>query len=536
MKRFVYPLVAAIWALTVLPGYSDIVKLNTGEELDGKITYESSDFIKIEIQLNAGIKDTKTVLRKDIAEIQKSTPDDLEFERIQSHIPTPSLMSSSDYEEMIRTGPEAFLKAYPDSPHKDEVEKILKQLQEEKALRDAGQVKLEDQWISKDYQQNFKANYQARVLKYRMNQLANKRDFTSAMREFERIEEQYTGTEAYPEAVKLAQMILPVYGKTIQRNLADLEYKESEYQKGLETLNELQRADTEAAYQREQEQYKARVEAEKAEGIKWMTVNVRSRDSLESVSSLIESENERLASADPGLLAEQAKVFMTAEEMINKGQTAEAEAKLKEALAMPTSVSASPGARSSSGPQNRPQSRTGTGSSAKRSSSGKGSSSKENYVASLYDKLKAKKAEVAEAAKKAKEAEDSKTEELMTALQGSAAKDPAEEEKKEEGAGEAPATSLAAAMAASKASDDEKKKETGKPEKKSTSSAKKPAKPAPASDEADEEEEEQPRPTSASSSGGGFNLQYVIWGLAAVLIIVTVGAKVLGIGGKKEDA
>ena len=60
---------------------ADEVKLKSGQSITGRITYEADDIVKIEVSVNASIKETKIIGRGDLAEIITDAPDEGEFSR-----------------------------------------------------------------------------------------------------------------------------------------------------------------------------------------------------------------------------------------------------------------------------------------------------------------------------------------------------------------------------------------------------------------------------------------------------------------------
>jgi hypothetical protein len=84
-------LLLLILVATVLPAsslHADEIKLKSGQTLNGRITYEAADIVKIEISISASIKETKILGRADIETIVKDAPDDVEFNKIQKLVPT----------------------------------------------------------------------------------------------------------------------------------------------------------------------------------------------------------------------------------------------------------------------------------------------------------------------------------------------------------------------------------------------------------------------------------------------------------------
>ena len=119
---------------TLLPASSlraDEIKLKSGQTLNGRITYEAADIVKIEIPISASIKETKIIGRADIETIVKDAPDDVEFNKIQKLVPTASMVNVDAYRKMLETGPDAFLKNFPDSKHLPKVKEIRATLADE---------------------------------------------------------------------------------------------------------------------------------------------------------------------------------------------------------------------------------------------------------------------------------------------------------------------------------------------------------------------------------------------------------------------
>ena len=121
MKMFRIARSIALVFLALVSGgglLADTVKLKDGKSFDGKITYEGTDFIKLEMAVSASIKETKTILRTDIAEIVKAAPDDVALDAIRKQLPAPSLLTADGYRALIEKGPKAFLAQFPGSRHK----------------------------------------------------------------------------------------------------------------------------------------------------------------------------------------------------------------------------------------------------------------------------------------------------------------------------------------------------------------------------------------------------------------------------------
>ena len=329
-----------------------------------------------------------------------------------------------------------------------------------------------------------------------MQQKASQNEYTSALRDLELIEAQYMGTPAYPEAVKIALRILPSYGNLLTRQLKDAEFLNKKREEDIKLLPPNKRAQTEAAYKKEQERFIALAEQEKKTGIKWRSVNRRNKESISPMISTIREELGRLNQIDTVKLADQAKMLMEVDDLINKDKLEEAKELLLE----------SGGKITKSGK--------------KRSSRSK--SSKTSYSSDLSKKIAFKINAAKEAAEnattnaKAKKvaAEISQTATIIAA-KGEKMSKAKEEDKSAEDA-------LEAAMAARKKVADAAKQ---KSEAKAAASASKKPK------STKKKTKPKTRTPSSASSGGGINFQFILIGFAAVMGIVIYVMKKKGMGG-----
>lgn len=495
----------AAMLLSLLSGYGDTVTLKDGTKLEGKITYEADDFIKIELSRSGSIKETKLLKRSDIQTIAKTQPDVQDLEKIKQNLPTRSLMTSSDYQNLITAGPEAFLKAHPDSLLTGEVKKILEELKAEKTKVDHGAIKLEGEWISAEKQQNFPTLVKSQIRLFTMKQKAAEHNHTGALRDLQIIEEQFVGTPAYPEAIKISLAILPTYGQLLTRQLKDVEFLNNKREADIKLLPPEGQARTQAAYEKEQERFKALADQEKSSGIKWRSVDRRNKESIAPMIDTVRQELDRLRKIDTGKLAEQAAQLVKVDELINEN-------KLEEAREL---LSASGG---NIGSGNR-----------KSSSRSKGSTTKSSYSADLAKKIDFKIKSAEEAAKNA--TLSAKAKEVAAAITQTAAK-MADDKKETEGKDiektdkKSAEDALDAAMAARQKAAEAREQDTEKkPVAKPSKDAKEKSKPKSSA-------KKRP-PASSDGGGGGISFQAIVMIFAAIMVVVVVAMKKMGIGGSK---
>lgn len=517
------------------PLNADEVKLKSGETLSGRITYEGDDIIKMEIAISASIKETKVIGRADIESIVKDAPDDVEFNKLQSLVPSPPLTSAENLRKMLETGPDSFLKNFPGSKHVPKVKEIRETLAADLDKVERGYLKVENDWYSPQDKVDYKELIDSRIRLLRMRNFGNSQNIgnlIAALREFETIEESFLGSPAYPQAVELAKGIIPQLGRTLQGMSNTVEYQNAEYEKALAVSTPEAQVQLRAARAAEDKTIADGIAAEKKAGIKWIQLNARSKQSIDEYIKLAAGEFARIQALDVAALTQQAELLVEANKLIAEGQIPEASAKIAQAAAVTGTKAGDSKSKSKS----------------KSKSSAKGSTS---YFAALSSRIDERLAEVA-AEEKAK-AEAAKSEALAANLkQGTQPSDgteagPADASTTEEGGekGEAkstdtggdegdkkPVDEFAALGAATKSKEAAESKGDGKEESKKSKSK---SKSKSSSGDEDEDGEEKPRPAPVVEEEGGFPFGLIVPILTGLLIVVVVVMKVFGVGGKKTE-
>ena len=515
-------LLVATMAAT-FPAAADVVTLKSGEKIEGKIIAEGTDMVRIEVRISGSIKETKTFGMADIANIEKTAPDKVAFAAIKGNIPTPDLMSSADYDDMIRSSAKRFLTTYPESEHVAEVEAIIKQLEEEKEKVQLGAIKLDGAWISREERQLYRFAVEGRIRHNRMKSKMASKDILGALRDFEMIEERYQETPAHAAALGSVLSMLPAWGKNLERQLSNVKFLNERDEALAKNLKADELAQIEQAKVAEQARFNRALENEKSQGILWTSVNFRSADSLENGISLAQTQLTRLKAIDAAALQKEAEILTDANRLVGEGKLTAARGKVAEAS----------GARSSKKPR-------------RSSSKSKDPVDATRYSQWLLGQISAKDRELAAAAKDVADAKKNGTATIVPDKDdekpdAESAKEMAdkkvgegEDEGKPEGAGKGEAKqdakpkTRAEIVAAERARNEARKAAEGSD--KGDDKKSKPKRPAPKESDDDEDKDEEDEPAKASS-GGGFSPKYIIWGIAGLLIIALVVMKVMGIGG-----
>jgi len=524
--------------LAVLPLRADEIKLKSGQTLTGRITYEAADIVKMEIPISASIKETKVIGRADIATIVKDAPDDVEFNKIQTLVPTASMVDADAYKKMLETGPDAFLKNFPGSVHTPKVKEIRATLADELDKVERGFMKLDGEWLSPQDKLSYKELIESKIRLLRMESSAkgnNYNQLIAAMREFEVIEENYFGSPAFPKAVELAKQIVPVLGRQLQSMASSVDYQNAEYANALAASTPEAKVQLTAARAREDKSYADSVAADKKAGVKWVQFNPRNKQGIEEAVRLAASELTRIQAFDTAALTKQAELLVEADKLIAADKITEAKNKITEASAIVGTSAATNTSKSKS------------------TTKGKGNAKSGSYLATLNGKINDRIADEqnkakAKAAASESEAltanlrkkDDAKADETAEGAgktadeEGVSGEKPKEGEMKEgEGKADQPVVDEFAALGASTTSTSKK---TGEKEKETSKKSKSKSKKAEAEEEEGDEGEtdNKPRPAPVVEEEG-LPFWIIPGGITLLAVIGIVVMKVLGLGGKKSE-
>ena len=241
----------------------DIIKLKSGEKLDGVILSETASEVKIEIQASKTVKETKTVQRKDIVELVKATPDQFAAVELAKLVPTKDLMSDAEYQKTIAEKLEPFLKKYPTSRHKGEVEAILKTYQEEMAQAKSGAKKLEGAWITPAELQWNNYNFEARLRRVELEKLLKAGKFEAAYRLLAELETNKPASVETVRALELFKAALPEMEKTLERLALEQPIKSKNRLDGAKTLSPEDQKRFEEALKQEEADLKLRLDEDR---------------------------------------------------------------------------------------------------------------------------------------------------------------------------------------------------------------------------------------------------------------------------------
>ena len=292
MKRH-FPLRLAVLSLATLSAsaLADVVTLKNGSKIEGKITAETDAQITLSVKAG-GIIDEQIVKKSDVASVVKDAPDEVAWQQLKNVRLGKNSFPAASYETVINPL-NGFLNEYPQSKFAADAKKLADTFSEEKKRVDAGEVKLDDKWLSKE--DTLKEGIQIKGLiafNFMKDQAA--RDMTAAMNTFDAIEKNYSGTRSYPDAVEYAQKMLPALKAEVDRRAKALAAQKTEQTEAVKKLTGVQKTAFENELKTLKTNAEAVVDAAAKQGLKWPPLNPATEKSLQSLTTKIPSETLRL--------------------------------------------------------------------------------------------------------------------------------------------------------------------------------------------------------------------------------------------------
>ena len=301
MKSPSLPSLLVLSALMALPAVADTLKLKNGKIFEGTVT-DRGDSYEVAIPMGK-IIDYQTVKKSDVAEFIKTQPDEKEAADIAKLVPTADGTAAAEYERLLKDIIAPFLKKYPVSKFKAQVDGVGKVLTEELARVKAGDLKLDGQWIPaadlkwNDY--NIKA---LRLLLQMRAQLKAKQPM-EAYQFFSQLEISHPASVSYPKAVSEIVKSLPDLESTLNAAAADQPAKVIERTKMVAGLTQDKRPAVETAIKEEEAAFKARLAEEKKNKVPVTSFYPYDINSIKESLAGVKKETTRLGALDLQKLA-----------------------------------------------------------------------------------------------------------------------------------------------------------------------------------------------------------------------------------------
>jgi hypothetical protein len=270
--------------LSAVLSQADRVHFNDGRPpKEGTVVFNTPSVVELKWEKRPGIFQTDRFLKANVERIEIDTKEDIQFRNMGQLLPTPDRLTTEDYQRRI-VKCKAFLDLFPNGSHAPKVKIILKTLEEESEKAVAGGLKLENKWISPDERRRDAYAIDAGLEYADMVAATESSSLTMALRHFETIQSDFSGSTHYAKASALALETMKTYQPILQRQIAQVQFKRQDRERARATLPANVRAQNKAAQDKTDAIYLKLVERETNEiKTKWLTLNEYHSDPMRKV-------------------------------------------------------------------------------------------------------------------------------------------------------------------------------------------------------------------------------------------------------------
>ena len=279
---------------------ADRVHFNDGRPpKEGKVVFNTPSVVELKWEKRPGIFQTDRFLKANIERVEIDTKEDIQFRNMGQLLPTPDRLTPEDYQRRI-VKCKAFLDLFPNGSHASKVELILTTLEEENEKAVAGGLKLQNKWISPEERRRDSYGIDAGLEYADMVTAKESSDLKTALRHFENIQSDFSGSIHYAKASALAIETMKSYQPILQKRIAQVQFKRQDRERARATLPANVRAQNKAAQDKTDATYLKLVARETNElKTKWLTLNEYHSDPMRKVLNTLKNTLSTLEKETP---------------------------------------------------------------------------------------------------------------------------------------------------------------------------------------------------------------------------------------------
>jgi hypothetical protein len=273
--------------------FADVVVLNDGKTLEGKIIFEDDSHYLLEVHVTKSIKDEKKIPKNEVKSVQKEAPDIEAFGKLKALVPTPDLLDASEYELRMKKI-EDFIKEFPKSPKLEEVRNMHERLDDELAYVKQGGFKFSGEMVTNDEYLASAYAYDQLIALAKINRDIEYRNFLGALRGFSDYESKFAGAQSREELIPKIKQVLIAYKASLAESIAGYDSRIQARELGLARMGVDDRLRTERAIEDQMAALKSKFDQEKLARETWITPDAYLKDSILEALRQVDSEIKRL--------------------------------------------------------------------------------------------------------------------------------------------------------------------------------------------------------------------------------------------------
>lgn len=323
-------LITSLLLLPIVAAQADVIRLKSGETLEGKVTRTTSDEVTIEVQFSPTITDERVIARTAIEALGIISEDEEAFQKIRDADTPPTVLSPKACDAVIKDVLQPFLEQYPSSDRADTVRLRIRSIRADIERLKSGDVKVSGIWYDKSSFSVEKYQIEAATALDAMMRHAGEGNVVPALNSFALLQTSYPNSMACIEAVPLALKTLSKL--LLQLNIAINELPEIKLQRqaAIDRTPPEQRQAVKQAIAAEDARADAAAKLAAANKQPFFPILPYDEKGLKAMQSTATALEKKLTAIDPGSLAEDTRLARQAHKELDEREYTGAEVTLAE--------------------------------------------------------------------------------------------------------------------------------------------------------------------------------------------------------------
>ncbi|MEI6081840.1 MAG: PTPDL family protein [Verrucomicrobiota bacterium] len=326
MKRINFPLLCVlIVAFAAVTLRADLITLKDGREIKCEILSEKPDAVLIEYYVTPTIKDQRFYSRDEIAHMVAIPADEKAFLVIGNLATPETVLDTAFYDQLIDKKIPEFLGRYRYSKHLAELREDLHALDEERSRVRRGDRRINGVWITAAQIAADPYQSGAKIKFTEMKELAATNDSVSSLQSYELLEKEFPGAEVMPDAIVLAHTQIDQLQDKLTLAKTNFEIIDKRRQKAIALSPADQAREIKDALQNEKLEAANALATATADGSKFFPIFQNSKESMDSLQTLIAAEKIRLTTLQKIPMTEGMAASTQCARLVSEGKLKEAQ-------------------------------------------------------------------------------------------------------------------------------------------------------------------------------------------------------------------
>ena len=326
MKRINFPLLCLlIVAFAAVTLRADLITLKDGREIKGEILSEKPDAVLIEYYVTPTIKDQKVYSRDNIDHMIVTPADEKAFLALGNLATPDTVLDTAFFDQLIDKKIPEYLGRYRYSKHLAELREDLHALEAERSRVRRGDRRINGVWITAAQIAADLYQSGAKIKLTEMKELAATNDCVSSLQSFELLEKEFPGAEVMPDAIVLAQTQIDQLQDKLTLAKTNFEIIDKHRQKAIALSPADQAREIKDALQNEKLEAANALATATADGSKFFPIFQNSKESMDSLQTLIAAEKIRLTTLQKIPMTEGMAASTQCARLVSEGKLKEAQ-------------------------------------------------------------------------------------------------------------------------------------------------------------------------------------------------------------------